>query len=225
LAPARTVRVAGREFPVALVRHRRARRYVLRMTEDGSLRLTVPRGASIAGGMRFVQRQAVWIERESIRHEERTAAWVAGKELWWRGERVTLGLDAGRLTLGCDEFGPLAHDADVRTVVEAALMARAENELSTRCLELSRRCGLEPAGVAVRNARSRWGACSPRQVITLNWRLIQFPDWVRDYVIYHELMHLKQPNHSRRFWREVEAVCSMWREAEAWLRRHGRDIQ
>ena len=72
--------------------------------------------------------------------------------------------------------------------------------------------------MSVRNQRSRWGACSSRRVITLNWRLIQMPATVRDYVIFHELMHIRHPNHSRRFWREVEGVCAWWREAERWLR-------
>ena len=78
--------------------------------------------------------------------------------------------------------------------------------------------------MSVRNQRSRWGACSPRRVITLNWRLVQMPPSASDYVILHELMHLRQAIHSRRFWREVDQVCSWWREAERWLRRYGREI-
>ena len=58
----------------------------------------------------------------------------------------------------------------------------------------------------------------------LNWRLIQMPPAVADYVILHELVHLEHPNHSRRFWRGVERVCPEWRAAERWLRRHGREL-
>ena len=97
-------------------------------------------------------------------------------------------------------------------------------ELPARCLDLSATCGLPVTRVYVRNQRSRWGACSPKRVITLNWRLIQMPPEVSDYIIIHELMHLKQPNHSRRFWREVDAACSWWRAAERWLRTHGREL-
>jgi predicted metal-dependent hydrolase len=97
-------------------------------------------------------------------------------------------------------------------------------ELPDRCQALALREGLDVADVRVRNQRSRWGACSPRRVITLNWRLIQMPQEVSDYVIVHELMHLKQPNHSRRFWREVDQACAYWRTAERWLRRYGRAL-
>ena len=100
----------------------------------------------------------------------------------------------------------------------------ATRELPARCLALAAQCRLSVSRVSVRNQRSRWGACSSRGVITLNWRLLLMPPSVSDYVIFHELMHLKQPNHSRRFWREVDASCAWWREAERWLRKHGREL-
>jgi predicted metal-dependent hydrolase len=93
----------------------------------------------------------------------------------------------------------------------------AAAELPDRCHELAKSAGLTVSKVSVRDQRSRWGACSARSVITLNWRLVQMPYSVRDYVIFHELMHIHHPNHSRRFWREVDRVCSWWRDAERWL--------
>ena len=75
--------------------------------------------------------------------------------------------------------------------------------------------------VTVRNQRSRWGSCSAGGTVSLNWRLVQTPDLVRDYIIYHELMHLREMNHSTRFWARVEEVCPEWREAERWIKRNG----
>jgi len=72
----------------------------------------------------------------------------------------------------------------------------------------------------VRNQRTRWGSCSRRGVISLNWRLIQLPAFVSDYVVLHELMHRRQLNHSDKFWREVEQVCPDYRSAERWLKQH-----
>jgi predicted metal-dependent hydrolase len=74
--------------------------------------------------------------------------------------------------------------------------------------------------VTVRNQRSRWGSCSRRGTISLNWRLIQAPGFVRDYIILHELAHLRHMNHSRRYWAEVERLCPGYLEAERWLKRH-----
>ena len=121
---------------------------------------------------------------------------------WFRGEQVTV------TTAG--------FQAHVREL--------AGQELPARCSELARLHAVDIVGVQVRDQRSRWGACSPRRAITLNWRLVQMPPAVSDYVMLHELAHVRHPNHSRRFWREVERLCPAWRESERWLRRHGRAI-
>jgi predicted metal-dependent hydrolase len=113
---------------------------------------------------------------------------------------------------------------DVRDVVHAGLRALATGELPPRCLALAGTCGWRPAAVTVRNQRSRWGSCSSRGTITLNWRLVQMPPAVADYVMLHELAHLRHPNHSHRFWRAVAGVCADWRSSERWLRRHGREL-
>src|SRR5262249_5820440 len=135
-------------------------------------------------------------------------------------------LEVGPVSVFCgpERISLADGDQDIRAVVEARFLSIAIDELPTRCLEFAKRHGLSVSRVAVRNQRSRWGACSSRGVITLNWRLVQMPADVSDYILLHELMHLRQPNHSPRFWRQVDAVCPDWRTAERWLRRHGRDL-
>ena len=96
----------------------------------------------------------------------------------------------------------------------------AAQRLVARAQELAALHGLAPARISVRRQRSRWGSCSRRGTISLNWRLLHAPDLARDYVILHELMHLREHNHSPRFWSLVEAACPQRREAEAWLRKH-----
>jgi predicted metal-dependent hydrolase len=218
----RELAVDGRVFPIVIARHRWARRYVLRVTADGNLRVTVPRGASIAGGIAFAEREAAWIAREWATLQARTT-WGGGTRVWYRGVLLTLGLDDGAVLCGEDRVmcGPRQ---DVRAVLQDRWRALAARELPPRCLALARAHGLSPASVRVRDQRSRWGACSGKGAITLNWRLLQMPPDVADYVMLHELAHLRQPNHSRRFWREVDALCPEWRSAERWLRAHGREL-
>jgi predicted metal-dependent hydrolase len=215
--------VAGETVPVVTVRHCRARRYVLRVWSDGSLRLTVPRSGSIKGALRFAAGQTEWIVRERERQRERAKPWEAGTSIWFRGERVTLARDGAVVKCGAERI-PVGRAAAVRDAIETRVRDLAERELPPRCLEFAGSRGLSVARVAVRNHRSRWGACSARGVITLNWRLVLMPALVSDYILWHELMHLKHPNHSARFWRAVDVVCPSWREAERWLRRHGREI-
>jgi predicted metal-dependent hydrolase len=215
--------IDGDAVTIHVVRHRRARRYVVRVAPDGTVRLTVPRGSSIAGGLRFAATQTRWIARERGRQIARQAPWQDGTQVWYRGERITIQCYGRRVVCG-DVTASLTRDADVRSTLERRLREVATAELPDRCLALADACALTVARVSVRNQRSRWGACSSRGVITLNWRLVQMPPRVSDYVILHELMHLRQPNHSRRFWRQVDNVCSWWREAERWLRANGKDI-
>jgi predicted metal-dependent hydrolase len=104
-------------------------------------------------------------------------------------------------------------------VVKAA-RARAKCELPIRLRELAARHGCRVARISIRNQRSRWGSCSPGSHICLNWRLVLVPDWVRDYVLIHELMHLRRMDHSRKFWKLVEAACPDCRAARRWLKNY-----
>ena len=105
--------------------------------------------------------------------------------------------------------------------VDRELRARAAKELPPQLLALAAQHGLAVSRVSIRNQRSRWGSCSPRGHISLNFRLLLMPAEVREYILIHELMHMRQANHSIRFWRLVEAACPRFREAERWLRANG----
>ena len=218
------IEVGAHTYALSIARHRRARRYVLRMTPDGALRITVPRGASIAGGVAFAKRQGAWIAREQTRRILRNGAWTDGGVVWVRGERVPFVMGDSIVTFGSETMARPKEGESLRAAFEAHLRAIAGAELPARCAELARHHGLKVSRVTIRNQRSRWGSCSSRGTIALNWRLLQMPADVSDYVILHELMHLRQPNHSRQFWREVGKVCEGWRQAEKWLRGHGREL-
>ena len=102
-----------------------------------------------------------------------------------------------------------------------AMHARARRELPPRLFELAERYGLTVARVSIRNQRLRWGSCGRTGHICLNWRLLLMPDWVRDYVLIHELMHLRRMDHSPRFWAHVAGACPEYQSARQWLRANG----
>ena len=119
-----------------------------------------------------------------------------------------------------------AANAEPKEQLPAALVRelwdRARRELPERLMALARQFGLRVERVSVRNQRWRWGSCSRGGHICLNWRLVRTPDWVRDYVLIHELMHLKRMDHSPRFWKLVESACPDYEAARRWLRAHAR---
>jgi predicted metal-dependent hydrolase len=167
--------------PVYFVRHRRARRYLLRVEPDGRVRVTIPRGGSKREADAFVERHVDWVARQRAR--------LTASEV---------GLEERR---------------------RLRLQARAE--LPGRLRELALQHGLAVSRVSIRNQRTRWGSCGRDGHISLNWRLVLMPPEVRDYVLIHELMHLRRLDHSPAYWKLVAAACPGYRDARQWLRLNG----
>lgn len=220
---ARVIEAGGLVFPVEIARHHLARRYILRVTAAGVVRVTVPRGATVAGALAFAAGQADWIAAEWVRRHARTE-WGCGTRAWYRGEQHPIACSATTITCGTSVVPAPVAATEIRAAFQEQWRAEAAAELPARCVALGVPHGLRPARVRVRNQQSRWGSCSIRGNIALNWRLVQMPSDVADYVMLHELVHLEHPDHSTRFWRRVAAVCPGWRAAERWLRTAGRDL-
>ena len=208
-------------------RHPRARRYVLRLCRDGMARVTIPRGGSTAQARAFAERNSGWLEKQLLKappSAHGSKDWSAGTQILFRGEHVTLRelYETGERTI-CfgNELVRLRNANDhIRPAVERHLWKLAARELPDLVFRLAAINGLRAVRVTVRNQRSRWGSCSRKGTISLNWRLIQTPEFVRDYIILHELAHLREMNHSRRFWNEVAGLCPEYRRAEEWLKRN-----
>jgi predicted metal-dependent hydrolase len=204
LAPALDAPPAAVSYPPPeCIRHARARRYIVRVRADGSVRVTIPRRGSKREAIAFADAQRAWIEKQRARLVAERAA-RAGRT----GARD-----------GPDASAPLDEDASTHL---RELRNRAERELPVRLLELAAGLGLTVARVSIRNQQWRWGSCSRQGHICLNWRLVTMPGWVRDYVLIHELMHLKRLDHSPKFWTLVAAACPAYQDARAWLRTYQR---
>lgn len=213
---------------IVYVRSDRARHYRLTLRRDGVGVATIPGRGSEREAQRFVEQHRAWLERARARQAKRprgAAVWTLGTLVLWRGEMIAIrpASAGGRPTvcLAADVFRVPVFAGDLRPVLEAHFARRGRIELPARTWELSAETGTDVKQVTVRNQRSRWGSCSAGGTISLNWRLMQTPETVRDYIIYHELMHLGEMNHSARFWTRVGEVCPGWREAERWLKRNG----
>jgi predicted metal-dependent hydrolase len=213
------IEVGTRSVPLSFVRHRKARRYILRMLPEGQARVTIPRGGTVEHAVEFVRKNTPWLQRQLQRTPPR---WENGTEILFRGVarsiQITPGERGFQVAFAGLQFEASA-ESEIRPQLEARLRTIATQELAARTFELAGRHGLEVRAVRVGNQRSRWGSCSTRKTICLNWRLIQTPEFVRDYIILHELMHLREMNHSAKFWAHVAEVCPGYVEAERWLKK------
>ncbi len=226
-SPVVPLSLGPQKLPLLIVHNPRARRYLLRLRPDGTARVTIPRGGSTAMARQFVERHAAWLEGELQRLQaqpRKPATWTIGAEIFLRGNavRIETGPDheVEIVRFGGESVRVSDPVADLRPAIEGHLRQLAARELPPRVLELAARHGLTVRRISVRNQKSRWGSCSRRGTISLNWRLIQTPAFVSDYICLHELMHLRQMNHSARFWREMESVCPDYRTAKGWLKEH-----
>lgn len=111
---------------------------------------------------------------------------------------------------------------DARQLLERALREKARSVFTERLALHAPRLGVPPPPLRLSSARTRWGSCSHHGGIALNWRLIFMPLAVVDYVVCHELAHLKEMNHSPRFWSVVEQLCPDWKSLRQELREQGR---
>ncbi len=223
IAEARDV-LDGQTMPIPITYRKRhnARRYILRMNigGDGGC-VTIPRGGNLGDARKFARRHLPWLEQRLDKLRENAGVTSDRSRVLFRGESYSLSpAPDGRIFLGERAIKTAGGVGDLRTQVERKLREWAAAELPVRVAELAGHYDLRVNRVSVRNQRSRWGSCSAKGVISLNWRLIQTPEFVRDYIIVHELMHLREMNHSHRFWKLVYEAFPQTRTAEQWLKTH-----
>lgn len=118
----------------------------------------------------------------------------------------------------------LAAEGRLGSILEQWYRGQAAKLIKERADELSARLGLGYNRLVIRGQKTRWGSCSHRGNLSFNWRLIMAPQPVIDYVIIHELAHLKEMNHTERFWRLVAEQCPGWRAHKRWLKDHEAEL-
>jgi len=161
----------------------------------------------------YVRQQHDWLHRTWARLQASTrrAESAPANELHYLGRRLTLDVrhslfhEIRRHGNTLRVYAPL--DADARALVREWLLARAERLLAWRLARIARRLGRAPSRFALSDAQTQWGSCTRRGHIRLNWRLVQAPLALIDYVAAHELAHLVHLDHSPRFWAQVAALC------------------
>lgn len=200
----------------------------MRLAANGEVIVSAPSSTPLFLIERFLAEQQQWIlnsrAKQSALGERLTGQTT---DLFWRGRTLPLRISVGSGQSGVTlEKGRLlvrsvSEDHQlVRTLLEKWYQQAAKIYFSQRVPLLADVVGRGVSKVTIRSSRTRWGSCSSASTIALNWRLIQAPDWVSDYVIYHELAHLVHLNHSPAFWRLVGGWFPRHPEARQWLKEH-----
>lgn len=218
----------GTRFHVALRRRPTARRITLRVSSaTGEVVITLPDRTAVNTAQRFAASHAGWIAARLAKVPERVA-FDPGASLPLRGEPHRLVLRGTRS--GAARISVEAGEPAISVACDPAHVARRIRDLLTRearrdiaaAVEIyAVRLGRRPTRITIRDTRSRWGSCTARGELNFSWRLILAPPMVLDYLVAHEMAHLREMNHSRRFWSLLGELCPNVDAAEAWLKRHG----
>jgi hypothetical protein len=219
-------------FRVRVQRHRQARRYTLRIhSATREVVLTVPPRGSLKEARAFAQKHCGWIASRLDRLPE-PVPFAHGIMLPLRGEphriihrRSTrgtvwaeIGSDGERLLVVAGEAAHLPRR------LRDYLKREAKADLEAASRRAADKLGVKVKRVSIRDQASRWGSCSTTGVLSYSWRLILAPTYVLDYLAAHEVAHLVEMNHSRRFWRLVTNIYPRLARAKSWLDSHGPDL-
>lgn len=216
--------VAGLPVPLELRESARARRMTLRVDAGrGLVQVVIPVGVSQAEVLRFVGRHDDWV-RGRLAALPPALPFIDGAVVPVLGTdheiRHTPDLVGGtRRADGVIRVGGRAEHVPRR--VQDYLTAEARRELAARARAKAAALGARVAAVTVRDTRSRWGSCSATGRLSFSWRLILTPEPVLDYVVAHEVAHLKEMNHSARFWAVCAGLTAEVEAPRAWLKANG----
>lgn len=213
--------------PAEIVRSRR-RTVALIVTSDARLIVRAPLRAPLHYIENFINEKSSWIRRKFLEASTRPAAkertFCEGERFLFLGKEYPLKKDEklGAPALVGEELRvPEGHPTVIRSSLVRWYKARALEILEGRARFYSDLARLEFRSLRISDAKTRWGSCGFKGSLNLSWRLIMAPLEVIDYVVAHEMAHLKEKNHAPCFWREVETLVPRYREPRAWLRANG----
>ncbi|MCI5609850.1 MAG: M48 family metallopeptidase [Roseburia sp.] len=211
--------------PKEIIRSRR-RTIALEINAQGELIVRAPFRASMEQIMDFVERKQDWIcdktRQMQVRRQAQPHIGIAqGDQLYYKGELYPVIISEGRSGSFDGSCFHLPSTANTGEMLTAWYRKQAARVIIPRVEEYAARMGVEPKGVRITSARTRWGSCSYVNYINFSWHLVMCPEDVINYVVVHELCHIWHKDHSRLFWASVAEYDPDYKEHRRWLREHG----
>jgi predicted metal-dependent hydrolase len=187
---------------------------------DQGVQVTLPRRARLRDAAAAVAELQPWIERRLAEVDAaRAQAASRGAAIPYLGGTLGLMPEAGRRR--AHRTGDVLRvPEDDPAAVERWLRRAAREEITPRAHRAAAALGVAVTRVTIRDPRTRWGSCSSSGSLSFSWRLVLAPEDVLDYVVWHEVCHLREMNHSPRFWALVARHCPGYEEPRRWLRRN-----
>lgn len=211
-----------------IIRSRR-RSIALVITPDGQLIVRAPLKAPVAIINEFVKEKSGWIKKKMGEIQQRPTATLhaynEGETFFYLGRAYPLHIvESGNCAIERTDRLCVCRTVltDIKYRLKHWYMQEAQREIHARCMWFSMTTGYTPKSIRITDAKQRWGSCTSEGGLNFSWRLIQAPLEIVDYVIVHELVHLKQPDHSKKFWSRVKEIMPDYERRREWLRENER---
>jgi predicted metal-dependent hydrolase len=237
LVEKRETSIDGQTITYTVKRSLRAKRVRLEVRQQTGLTVVIPHFYEIGQLSELLQSKGRWISRNLSRCSHFQS--LSAKKELKSGDTVPyLGRDlelvkrenhsgAGGVTLEVNILvvsPELFKNGILELALEQWYRTAAAKLINERADKLSSQMGISYKRIVIRSQKTRWGSCSHKKNLSFNWKLIMAPEPVIDYVIIHELTHLKEMNHSKRFWELLAQYCPKWRDYKKWLKQHEADL-
>lgn len=210
--------------------HSKRKTFCVELKRDGSLVVRVPEGSSVEAIQNAIDSKMRWILKQraeiyKLDISDKPKKFVDGEKFLYLGVVYPLSVDGAEgaeLVFDGQKFVlSKEHRSQAREVFVEWYRERAERHITERVRQYSSQYNIPYSKICITNAERRWGSCNNKGSLRFSWRLAMAPQDVIDYVIVHELMHIKHLNHSRAYWQEVIAVMPDFKQKKRWLFKHG----
>lgn len=214
-------------LPIKIKRHRTSRRLIVRYQPlQKSISLTLPQRVSLKQGLHFVNERREWILRQVMQYSHVTF-FVHGQVIPVLGKNIRLEHNGGR-GVTCEHEGVLqvyGSSEFMERRVKKWLVQKTKTEIITLAENFASRLGIKKIGnITLRDTSSRWGSCSHDGNLSFSWRLVFAPYEVLQYIVAHEVAHIREHNHSADFWALVAQLCPEFQTSRNWLKRNGKTL-
>jgi predicted metal-dependent hydrolase len=218
-------------LPAKIIRSRR-RTFSLEITRDAALIVRVPLRASDSYIKNLIREKQGWIEKKMAEIRSRPVpqkkTFVNGEPFLFLGKvyplEILSGSNAG-ISFSEKLYVGECHLPEIRSLLQAWYTQKAKEILPARVAGYSAILDYRPKKIRISDTRRRWASCSTSGTLSFCWRLVLAPPEVIDYVIVHELVHMRQPDHSPRFWEKVRAAMPEYELRKNWLRENERMLE
>jgi len=223
--------IEGNGFIAEIIRTSRIKSADVRV-EDGAVSIVVPKSLAHDRISKILKDKKQWIREKIVLHREALPVsakeYISGESFSYLGRNYRLKLNRGKHTPVKLVQGRLVvtmpNGKNEPHMTRNALIRwfkhNAERKLKEKVERYAPIIGVAPKAIGIKSFKSRWGSCSATGKIDFNWKIITAPNRIVDYVVVHELCHLKHHDHSAKFWKEVEQVVADYRSCKDWLKQH-----